>query len=225
MAQSHVTTKISTVAVHTSAETQPILLTTGLVLSTIIVLTVILIVTITLALLFRKSAQQKIEFDNSYSTVCRGTTKKLQPQSHHNSNDLYDQIQLSPLTGQTEVISRAETENINSDSQHQPTSDTEKQKEAILQCTSLTLKQMEVEKSTPEQLNYAVVHNKQKRNKYKGTTNATEKESAQSKEYAVRNVEDLYTAVQKKSKSSATKGSINTSTYSGRFVHSSREKP
>ena len=52
-------------AVYSSAETQHILLTTGLVLGTIIMLTVILIVTIVLALFFRKSAQQKMEFDSS----------------------------------------------------------------------------------------------------------------------------------------------------------------
>ena len=121
---SHTTTKIyseiNTVAVtvHSSAETQTTLLTTALVLVTIIVLTVILIVTTVLALFFRKSAEGKIKFDSSYSTFCRETTKKLQPQSHHDHNDHYDHIQLSPLTGQAEVLSKAETENINSGSQN-----------------------------------------------------------------------------------------------------------
>ena len=131
--------------------------------------------------------------------------KKLQPQSHHDHNDHYDQIQLSPLTGQAEVISRAETENINNSSQHQPTNDTERYKEVLQPICSSLKKKKGIKDITPEQLNYAVFSKNKENTHRKGKENtaAEKNESEQSNECAVGTVEELYTAVKKKPNSTA----------------------
>jgi hypothetical protein len=62
----------------------------------------------------RRSAKQELNTDASYSTLNRGSGLQVQPQStQQNSNDLYDQIHLSPSTGQTEFIPQPQTENTN----------------------------------------------------------------------------------------------------------------
>ena len=59
----------------------------------------------------RRPAKQKLNTDTLYSTLNRGSEKQVQPLQ--NSNDLYDQIHLSPFTGQTEFIPKPQSENIN----------------------------------------------------------------------------------------------------------------
>jgi hypothetical protein len=62
----------------------------------------------------RRSAKQQIDTDASYSTLNRGSGIQVQPQStQQNSNEVYDQIQLSPSTGQTECIPKPQSENTN----------------------------------------------------------------------------------------------------------------
>ena len=59
----------------------------------------------------RRSAKQNLYTDTSYTTLSR---QPIQPQSiQHNSAELYDQIHLSPSTGQTEFIPKPQSENIN----------------------------------------------------------------------------------------------------------------
>ena len=61
-----------------------------------------------------RSAKQELNNDVLYSTLNRGSEQQVQPQStQQNSNDLYDQIHLSPSTGQTEFIPKPQSENIN----------------------------------------------------------------------------------------------------------------
>ena len=61
----------------------------------------------------RRSAKQKLNTDAPYSTLNRDSWLQVQPQyTHQNSNELYDQIHLSPSTGQTEFISKPQSENI-----------------------------------------------------------------------------------------------------------------
>ena len=60
----------------------------------------------------RRSAKQELYTDSSYSTLNRGSELQVQPQSIQ-QNELYDQIHLSPSTGQTEFISKPQSENIN----------------------------------------------------------------------------------------------------------------
>ena len=126
-----------------------------------ILIVLITIVVLTLVFLYiRKSTQSKpkSDYDDQYSTLCRGDTQQLEPQSLQAPTDLYNQIQLSPSTGQTEVISKNEPENTNSRLPHlnnpSPNIDIE---------VPIVKEQSTV--STSEQPTYAVVKKKQKRSK------------------------------------------------------------
>ena len=90
-----------------------------LILST----TLIIIVIVLIWNYKKRSAKQELYIDSSYSTLSRGTRQQIQPPSIRNDSvDLYDQIQLSPSTGQTEFIQkRAESENINNPTYNHPT--------------------------------------------------------------------------------------------------------
>jgi hypothetical protein len=62
----------------------------------------------------KRSAKKELDTDTSYSTLNRDSGLQVQPQStQQNSSDLYDQIHLSPSTGQTELIPKPQSENIN----------------------------------------------------------------------------------------------------------------
>jgi hypothetical protein len=62
----------------------------------------------------RRSAKQEVNTDASYSTLSRDSGIQVQPQStQQNLDELYDQIHLSPSTGQTELISQPQSENTN----------------------------------------------------------------------------------------------------------------
>ena len=78
----------------------------------------------------RRSAKQKLDTDAPYSKLSlnRGSGLQVQPQSTQQySNELYDQIHLSPSTGQTEFIPKPQSENTNNPyySTHATHSDTE----------------------------------------------------------------------------------------------------
>ena len=134
----------------------------------ILLLTVIAAIALVLT---RKSAQKrKVDYDSSYSTLCRESAQQMQSQSLQTSNDLYDQIQLSPSTGQAEFISRNETANTNNPPPHQteygihPSVDKDKPKSAKLKITASTISTQDEDKSTSEQPTYAVVNKKKKQN-------------------------------------------------------------
>ena len=64
----------------------------------------------------KKSIKQKPDAKNeisSYSVLNRGTNQQMQPHSLHAPCEVYDQIKLSPSTGQTELVHQTESENIN----------------------------------------------------------------------------------------------------------------
>ena len=129
-----------------------------------ILIVLITIVVIILVLLYvRKSTQPKPKSDNDspYSTLHRGDAQQLQPQSLQAPTDLYAQIQLSPSTGQAEVISKNEAENTNSFLPHQnepsPNIDTEQCKVPVVKEQSTV--------STSEQPTYVAVKKKQKKSK------------------------------------------------------------
>ena len=128
----------------------------GIILAILIVLTSVTVAVIALILHLRKSTQHKQDDDHSYSALSRETTQ--QTESLNTPTNLYDQIQLSPSTGQAETISKAEIENINTLSSHQtapPIVDTDKCNKATEQGSV----------STSEQPTYAAVNKKQKKNK------------------------------------------------------------
>ena len=62
----------------------------------------------------RRSAKQQLDTDAPYLTLNRSSRLQTQPQYiQQNSNELYDQIHLSPFTGQAEFISKPQSENTN----------------------------------------------------------------------------------------------------------------
>ena len=132
----------------------------------ILLLTVI--AAIVLVLMRKSTHKRKVDYDSSYSTLCRESGQQMQSQSLHTSNDLYDQIQLSPSTGQAEFISRNETANTNNPPPHQteygihPSVDKDKPKSAKLKITASTISTQDEDKSTSEQQTYAVVNKKKK---------------------------------------------------------------
>ena len=107
-------------------------LTTAVIIAIGVSTTILLILSsalvITAAVLIinyrRRSAKQDFHTDALYSTLNRGSEQQVQHQyMQQNSNDLYDQIHLSPSTGQTEFIPKPQSESINNS--HPINSDTE----------------------------------------------------------------------------------------------------
>ena len=129
----------------------------------IVLLVIVVIVTLVL-LYLRKSSQPKSKsgYDDSYSTLCRGETQQLQPPSQQPplDTDLYDQIQLSPSTGQSEMISTTEIENINIPSSQQPSASPNTNTDPGNKISG------ENNVSTSEQPTYVAVKKKQKKNKH-----------------------------------------------------------
>ena len=131
-------------------------------------MTLLCLTAIVVVVFLRKSAQGNAKYDSPYSTLCRESTQ-TQSQTLDTSNDLYDQIQLSPSTGQAEFISRNETANTNNPPPHQteyglhPSVDKDKPKSAKLKITASTISTQDEDKSTSVQPTYAVVNKKKKK--------------------------------------------------------------
>ena len=182
---------------------------------------------ITLVLFWRKSARQKL-YDDSYSTLSRENAQQRQPQSLQ-TPELYDQIQLSPSTGQ------AESESINNNSPPpsldiHPIVNTEQLKypnSDIPQTTAASNFSLhDAQERTSEQPTYAVVDKRKKQMRGKELVQSVlkkeghpvplydlnamdqnsfvQKGKANAKETAtshtVDSLEELYTAVKKKAK-------------------------
>ena len=169
-----------------TASTDEIFIVVGTVITIVILLILSIIVAIVLVIFLQKSAKQrKVDYDSSYSTLCRGTTQQQQSQSLHTSNDLYDQIQLSPSTGQAEFISRNETANTNNPPPHQteygihPSVDKDKPKSAKLKITASTISTQDEDESTSEQPTYAVVNKKKKQKTEKESVHCQSKDIAE----------------------------------------------
>ena len=153
----------------------------GVSIALLLVLSTILIVIVSLLVWSykRQSAKQSLLADSSYSMLSRGSGQQIQPQSiQHNSAQLYDQIHLSPSTGQTEYILKSENANINNSSQtsqnsHPTYSTTDDNRAehstaltAVNQATTSQLSSQKTHESTCEQPTYAAV-NKSKKKKIK----------------------------------------------------------
>ena len=100
--------------VETTSEVVTVAIVLGIIIPILLVLASIVVITLVLHL--RKSTGFKQDDDHSYSTLNRENPQQAQPQS--SNVGLYDQIQLSPFTGQTEVIPNAEIERISTLSSH-----------------------------------------------------------------------------------------------------------
>ena len=115
----------------------------------------------------RKCSQQTLQYDdnNLYAKLYRERNQQNPPQTLHTSNDLYDQLHLSPSTGQAEFISKTETDNKNNCSSHhyQQSINLCVDRDQPKSATS-PLKRISADKdiSTLEQPTYAVVDKKKK---------------------------------------------------------------
>ena len=179
------------------------------VVTTVVIMTLVLVVTLLLLLfLYRKKSRilkTDVELDDTYSTLDRGTKQQLQPQSLDASTGLYDQIQLSPSTGQSELISKTEcpTNHTSLTSSH-----THKKEEHH---------ETEIETSKSEYATYAVVDKRKTKKKSKNNKSSeSQKNSVCGAEHPKEsskvekpkdhqserkeNLEDMYAVVQKKSK-------------------------
>ena len=173
-----------------------------------------LIVILSLIVWHHKRGTRKVEIDHnsagsmredaSYSILERGRRQQIQPQDS-NSTKLYDQIHLSPSTGQTELISKTEsdtTEVINTTTPNVYSSiETEN-----LQPISNS------EESEVEDATYAVVNKKKKKKKSTAASddhaNQKEKREEVVEVQEQPSLEDMYAVVHKKPKKSEEQGEI-----------------
>ena len=175
----------------------------------LILITSLIIVILILITRYRKRRTHKLEIDPnsagsmgedvSYSILERGRRQQIQPQDS-NSSEPYDQVHLSPSTGQTELISKTESktaEDINTIMPNVYSSvDTEN-----FQPISNS------EESKVEDATYAVVNKKKKKKKSKAASddNANQKEREEEVEVQ-QSLEDMYAVVHKKPKKSEEQG-------------------
>ena len=154
---------------------------TAIGVSTVILLILSSALIITVVVLIwnykRRSAKKELYTDNqSYSTLTRGSGQQIQPQFvQQYSAQLYDQIHLSPSTGQTEFSPKSESTKINNPSttlQHShPIYSTAndaraKQSSALNAGNQATTSQLSLQKaheSTCEQPTYAAVDKSKKK--------------------------------------------------------------
>ena len=145
-----------------------------------ILIVLIAIVVTTLVLLYlRKSTwpKPKSGYDGPYEILYRGDNQQAQQQSLQDLDPtgLYDQIKLSPSTGQAEIVSNAENEKINTLSSHQTASPNID----IKQCNKVT---EQGNGSMSEQPTYAAVKKKQKKNKLMKRKKSGQKQNSAAEE-------------------------------------------
>ena len=111
----------------------------------------------------RRSAKQDFYTDALYSTLNRGSEQQVQHQyMQQNSNDLYDQIHLSPSTGQTEFIPKPQSESISNS--HPVNPDTENSMNGV---------SVESEVNSPPAIYAAIDNSKRKKVKKYDTKHTT----------------------------------------------------
>ena len=170
------TTDAKTLTVQSSSVTVIIAIGVSIVIL-LILSTTLIIIAIVLIWNYKRRVKQKLNTDSSYSTLSRGTEQQVPIQ--HDSAELYDQIHLSPSTGQTEFISKHESENINYPNAIPPTyNSTNSTGDDIVhssalnvacQATTLQLSTQKAHESTCEQPTYAAVDKNKKRKLKKQT--------------------------------------------------------
>ena len=176
---------MSTLAVQSKSATGNQIIAIGVSIAILLIISITLIITVVVLFCSNKRRATKKRFytDNSYSTLNRGSGLQVQPQSIQNdSAQLYDQIHLSPSTGQTEFIPKSESTNINNPSttlqNSHPTHSTasgERAEHSLAlyaanQPTTSQLSSQKSHKSTCEQPTYAAIDKSKKKN-FKKQTN------------------------------------------------------
>jgi hypothetical protein len=166
----------------------------------LLVVIISLIIVLSLILWHRKRGTHKSEIDPnsgsmredaSYSILERGMKQQLQPQDS-NSTELYDQIHLSPSTGQTELISKTESKTAEGINTPIPNI-----------YSSVDTEIFQPKESAPEDATYAVVNKKKKKTKSKeGSGDKNEKREEEVNVQGQPSLEDMYAVVHKKPKKS-----------------------
>ena len=190
------------------------LIAVGVAGAVFLTLTIFLIITLSLLLWHHKRKTYKSEIDPnsgsmtenaSYSTSERGIMQQSQPQP---STELYDQIHLSPSTGQTELISKIESETASIQISNIYSSVDAEASQPVLN-SETEMRQL------PEDATYAVVDKKKKEKKSREASDnskrndhtnaeesAMEKENEQIKAQDQSSLEEMYAVVHKKPKKS-----------------------
>ena len=172
--------KMSTSTAQSKSVTGNQIITIGVSIAILLIISITLIITVVVLVLNRKrrSAKQNLYTDRSYSILSRGTGQQTQPQSvQQDSAQLYDQIHLSPSTGQTEFIPKSESANINNPSttpqNSHPTyliaNDDRVERCSALNAANQVTTSQKTQEITCEQLIYAAI-DKSKKNKVKKQT-------------------------------------------------------
>ena len=194
---------VNTVGPDISTSNDALKVAIGIIMAIATLLTTVLVL-IAVVIFARKSIKQKRENDSPYSVLRRGTTRQLQPPVDNNPSDMYDQIKLSPLTGQAEFDCNAETGNTSSNMQCQRSTShsVEINQPKITSSPQTTDKHID----NTEHATYAVV-NKKKKNKLseKAEVHNNCESATQRNAHGQASLEELYTAVKKKPKGRASK--------------------
>ena len=187
-----------------------------------IVLTAVVVITLVL-LYLQKFSKSKLksaaDYDDSYSTLCRRDTQQLQPCSQQAPTGLYDRIQLSPSTGQAEVISNAEIENINSLLSHQtdnpPNPDKDQSRQSNIsiseQSTYVAIKENKLMKgkrsgqhrnsaADEKECSFTATEKIDIKHEQKNIDDIKQEETTPTSVYTTESPEALYTTVKKKPK-------------------------
>ena len=162
------------------------------VITTVLTLLVAMSILIVILLLWHHKRRHRLKIDSniedqddSYSTLDRGTKQQIQQQSLDTHADLYGHIQLSPSTGQSELVSINESEATNTftstslDHHHMQESDV----------AETINESLETENYNTGGLTYAVV-NKEEKNK-----KAKSEESKEGQEKILESMSNLKTLI------------------------------
>ena len=197
-----VTVTENTVGTDISTSNDALKVGIGIIMAIATLLTTVLVL-IAVVIFARKSTKQKRDYDSPYSVLRRGTTRQLQPVDN-NTRDMYDQIKLSPLTGQAEFVSNIETGNTSSNMQRQRSTShsVEINQPKIASSPQTTDKHID----NTEHATYAVV-NKKKKNKLsqKAEVHSNCESATRRNANGQSSLEELYTVVKKKTKCRAAK--------------------
>ena len=197
-----------------------IMIAVGVAGTLLLVVVIFSILTLSLVLWYHKRRTHKSEIDHnsgsmredaSYSTLERETRQQIQPQAS-TFTELYDQIHLSPSTGQTDLISKTESETAEGISTPLSNIYSSVDTENFQHISS-----SKTEKSKSEDATYAVVDKKKKKKKFKGASddNANKNDSTKEEDFKIKekreeevkaqeqpSIEDTYAVVHKKPKKS-----------------------
>ena len=145
---------------------------------------------------------ESLRKDASYSVIERGTRQQIRPQGS-NSTELYDQIHLSPSTGQTELISKPESETTEDINMSTPNVYSSVDAEDFQPVSNS-------EESNVENATYAIVNKNKKKKKSKEVStdnrNKMEKIKEEVEVQGQPSLEDMYAVVHKKLKKSEEQG-------------------